>query len=125
MAKEKKTMRITLTEDFLVPTDTGNIIFEPGDEIEIEYDDEDLGSDGVFVDDEIEEEPPVEEPAATDPEVDPIVPDPTNDPLSFAGNDTTDVYDDIQPPEEELPPVEDPFLSEPKDEVYIEDPFFS
>lgn len=118
MAKTTKTMRITLTEDFLVPTDDGNIIFEPGDEIEVEYEDEDLAVDEAPVIDEI---PPVEDPMvdpienttpAEEENIDPIVPvaEP-EDPLSFAGNPQ------ISDPE----PLVDPADEE---EVYIEDPTY-
>ena len=103
MAKIKKTMRITLTEDFLVPTDDGNIIFEPGDELEIEYEepallDEPVDDDDALFIGEVSEIP------ADDADGDALVDDSAADPLSFAGNEGFD-----ENPEE--------------DEVYIEDPF--
>ena len=103
MAKTTKTMRITLTEDFLVPTDDGNIIFEPGDEIEVEYEDDEL--DVVETPEVIEApiEAPAEELAAVVDNSDPIDTGAPADPLSFEGN-----------PEVQADPEED--------EVYIEDP---
>lgn len=114
----KKTMKITLTEDFLVPTEDGNIIFEPGDEIEVEYDDtSSMEPDQV---------------------VDPIVGEigDGSDPLTFAG---------VEPEPETIPPVSndpvvnsvvDPVMTDSiidpivdpedtigdDDEVFIEDP---
>lgn len=100
--KTTKTMKITLTEDFLVPTDDGDIIFEPGDEIEIEYPDDSV-------------ETPVEEvPPFVDEVIDDSVPfapednlavDAENDPLTFAGNPDVGAQEN---PEDQ--------------EVYIEDP---
>ena len=95
-----KTMRITLTEDFLVPTDDGNIIFEPGDEIEVEYEDEDvLASDDIYADtDEFGDSEVVDIPGVAV-----EVPAEEADPLSFAANQDLDPADD-------------------EEEVYIEDP---
>ena len=104
MAKTTKTMRITLTEDFLVPTDDGNIIFEPGDEIEVEYEDEDLAAD------EVPETDLVDDVYAAEPEV------PEVDPLSFAGNPEV--------AEPEVPVLADDPLADDEDEVYIEDPAY-
>lgn len=129
MAKTTKTMRLTLTEDFLVPTNDGNIIFEPGDEIEIEYDDEDLAVvDEPMIDAPISEPAPID---ATDVIEDPIaevpptgfvapevpaeeVPAPDNfstgaeDPLSFAANPEVSE----EPEEEEEVYIEDPITAE-------------
>ena len=98
-----KTMRITLTEDFLVPTDDGNLMFEPGDEIEVEYEDEDvLASDDVYADtDEFGDSEVVGIPAEAD-----VPPVEEADPLSFAANQDLDPADDGE-------------------EVYIEDPAVS
>ena len=105
-----KTMRITLTEDFLVPTDDGNIIFEPGDEIEVEYEDEDvLASDDVYADtDEFDDSEVVDIPgvAAEVPAEADVPPAEEADPLSFAANQDLDPADD-------------------EEEVYIEDPVAS
>jgi len=98
-----KTMKITLTEDFLVPTDDGNIIFEPGDEIEVEYEDDMIEA----PDEDLIEEPTPE----VAPEVDPIADTTNPDPLSFAGNEA-------EP--EEVAPEPDPEDTE----VYIEDPVY-
>lgn len=112
-----KTMKIILEEDFLVPTDDGNIIFEPGDEIEVEYEDDEVSIDPEVA---VEDEPalePVIEPAA-----DPMSNTGKPDPLSFAGNPETAA--------EEMPP-EDLGLAamameapEDEEEVYIEDPTY-
>ena len=108
-----KTMKITLTEDFLVPTDDGNIIFEPGDEIEVEYEDNEL----TAVDDTDltvpEELPPVEDTLGAAPE---------EDPLSFAANPDVMVEPDQEPPMEPEPLIAEPTPNTEDDEVYIEDP---
>lgn len=105
-----KTMKITLTEDFLVPTDDGNIIFEPGDEIEVEYEDD------TAVEEPVEEIPPVDietvEAPVEEPEVTSLaVPAESpaenselvaEDPLTFAANPEVSAEDD--------------------EEVFIEDP---
>ena len=118
-----KTMRITLTEDFLVPTDDGNIIFEPGDEIEVEYED-----DEVSMDPELN---PVEPEVVPAPEEDPLDDTVVADPLSFEGN--PEVSAEEIPPVEEVPPVADVTVVEPEvpvessddeEEVYIEDPTY-
>lgn len=109
MAKTTKTMRITLTEDFLVPTDDGNIIFEPGDEIEVEYEEDDLAS----VEEPLAEPEPIDAAAVIEEPVSEVPPAEDAgfdtgvvDPLSFAAN-----------PEVPADPEED--------EVYIEDPLAS
>lgn len=120
-----KTMKITLTEDFLVPTDDGNIIFEPGDEIEVEYEDNEL----TAVDDTDlavpEELPPIEDTLGAAPE---------EDPLSFAANPDVMAEPEVEPAVEPIPePVAEPepLIAEPTlnteddDEVYIEDPTVS
>ena len=118
MAKTTKTMKITLTEDFLVPTDDGNIIFEPGDEIEIEYEDDELATADVadVVEPAVPEELPPTQP-------DDIVEAPQEDPLSFAANpevsaDPVAVADPVVEPE----PLVADVPTEDEEEVYIEDP---
>lgn len=117
-----KTMRITLTEDFLVPTDDGNIIFEPGDEIEVEYEDDEVSMDPELnpVEPEMIGSEIVEEPVE-----DTITPDP----LSFAGN--PEVSAEELPPESDLVISEIPEVpevpatpDEDEEEVYIEDPIY-